>query len=309
MNTKAVVIEAPGTLATRSVALVSPGAEDVVVDVEYSGISTGTERLLWNGTMPQFPGMGYPLVPGYETVGTVVEAGPSSGRNPGDRVFVPGAHSFTDVRSLFGGAAATLVTAGSRTFSCPTSNPAEGALLALAATAFHALRDCDPAPQLIIGHGVLGRLLARLLIARGMPSPVVWEINASRIDGNENYLVCHPDSDEKTYSSICDVSGDSNILDTAIGRLDKGGEVVLAGFYDKPLQFAFPPAFMREARIRVAAEWQPSDMHAVIDLLHGDRLSLANLITHQFDAKQADDAYRCAFSDPTCLKMILNWKH
>ena len=33
-------------------------------------ISTGTERLLWSGRMPPFPGMGYPLVPGYESVGT-----------------------------------------------------------------------------------------------------------------------------------------------------------------------------------------------------------------------------------------------
>jgi bacteriochlorophyllide a dehydrogenase len=30
---------------------------------------------------------------------------------------------------------------------------------------------------------------------------------------------------------------------------------VLAGFYTEPLAFAFPPAFMKEARLRVAAEW------------------------------------------------------
>ena len=46
-----------------------PAADDeIVVDVEFSGISTGTERLLWDGRMPPFPGMGYPLVPGYESV-------------------------------------------------------------------------------------------------------------------------------------------------------------------------------------------------------------------------------------------------
>ena len=50
-------------------------ADDVVVDIEYSGISTGTERLLWTGRMPAFPGMGYPLVPGYESVGRVVGCG------------------------------------------------------------------------------------------------------------------------------------------------------------------------------------------------------------------------------------------
>ena len=47
----------------------------MLVEVDYSGISTGTEKLLFNGRMPAFPGMGYPLVPGYESVGRIVDAG------------------------------------------------------------------------------------------------------------------------------------------------------------------------------------------------------------------------------------------
>ncbi|MFX8102727.1 alcohol dehydrogenase catalytic domain-containing protein, partial [Acinetobacter baumannii] len=68
--------------------------DDVGVEVEYSGISTGTERLIWNGTMPMFPGMGYPLVPGYEAVGRVMAVGPASANWVGQRVFVPGARCF-----------------------------------------------------------------------------------------------------------------------------------------------------------------------------------------------------------------------
>ena len=49
-------------------------------------------------------------------------------------------------------------------------------------------------------------------------------------------------------------------------RLAKGGEVTLAGFYDR-LSFAFPPAFMREARLRIAAEFTPADIAAVIALI------------------------------------------
>jgi 3-hydroxyethyl bacteriochlorophyllide a dehydrogenase len=49
-------------------------------------------------------------------------------------------------------------------------------LLALAATAHHALNLPHlEAPDLIIGHGVLGRLLARLCMLRGGPVPTVWE--------------------------------------------------------------------------------------------------------------------------------------
>jgi bacteriochlorophyllide a dehydrogenase len=69
------------------VALKAPGPGDLVVEIAHSGISTGTEKLFWSGTMPPFPGMGYPLVPGYEAAGEVVEAGADTGfaRRPGLR--------------------------------------------------------------------------------------------------------------------------------------------------------------------------------------------------------------------------------
>jgi bacteriochlorophyllide a dehydrogenase len=93
-----------------------------------------------------------------------------------------------------------------------------------------------------------------------------------------------------------------------IGRLCKGGEIVLAGFYPEGLSFAFPPAFMKEARMRVAAEWVHDDLIAVRALLDSGALSLDGLITHRADAVDAPDAYRTAFEAPDCLKMILNWK-
>ena len=105
------------------------------------------------------------------------------------------------------------------------------------------------------------------------------------------------------------MSGDAALLDTLIARLAPGGEVVLAGFYDAPLSFVFAPAFMREARIRVAAQWQPADLLAVRDLAEAGALSLDGLITHRHDALAADAAYRTAFGDPACLKMILDWRN
>ena len=83
METIAVVLKQPKQVEINRLALTAPTAEDVVVDVAWSGVSTGTERLLWSGRMPAFPGMGYPLVPGYESVGEVVEAGSATDLRPG----------------------------------------------------------------------------------------------------------------------------------------------------------------------------------------------------------------------------------
>jgi len=310
-NTLAVVIGGPERLALDRLALQNPADDDVVVAVEWSGISTGTERLLWSGRMPHFPGMGYPLVPGYESVGRVIAVGCAvSSVRVGERVFVPGARCFGEVRGLFGGAASRLVVPAARVTRVDESLGEHAVLLALAATARHVLAAPHAAPpDLIVGHGVLGRLLARIVIAEGAPPPTVWERNPQRAAGAIGYRVCAPEDDSRRdYRSICDVSGDAKTLDALIGRLAPGGEVVLAGFYTEPMAFNFAPAFMREARMRVAAEWKDSDLAAVMKSLADGRLSLDGLITHREEAQAADRAYRQAFGDADCLKMILDWR-
>jgi 3-hydroxyethyl bacteriochlorophyllide a dehydrogenase len=310
-QTNAIVIDAPERLRVATLPLQSPGAGEVCVAVEWSGISTGTERLLWSGRMPVFPGLGYPLVPGYESVGRIVSVGHGiDTARVGERVFVPGANCFGEVRGLFGGAASHLRVAAHKVLPVEESLGERAILLALAATAQHALAAPSAClPQLIVGHGVLGRLLARLTLAAGGEAPTVWELDARRHSGAQGYRVCHPEDDtRRAYAAIYDVSGDSNILSQLLERLAPQGEIVLAGFYTDPLSLPFVPAFLREARIRVAAEWQPKDLQTVQQHIASGRLSLDGLITHRQPAAAAASAYRLAFSDADCLKMVLDWR-
>jgi 3-hydroxyethyl bacteriochlorophyllide a dehydrogenase len=310
MQANAIVFQQPKSLAIKRLALPDMGATDVQVQVEFSGISTGTERLLWDGSMPAFPGMGYPLVPGYETVGRVVAAGEQATVTVGSRVYVPGSQCFQEARNLFGGSASRLIIPSARAMPIEETLAERGVLFALAATAYHAHSGPGTQqPDLIVGHGVLGRMIARLAVLAGT-KPVVWDTNPARRTGAVGYDVIDPSDDSRrNYKCICDVSGVGALLDDLISRLAPGGEVVLAGFYDAPLSFVFPPAFMREARIRIAAQWSPPDLAAVIALAGEGRLSLDGLITHHHYATQADAAYRTAFGDADCLKMVLDWKH
>lgn len=306
----AVVFEQPGHIQLRAVRLPEPQGTDCVVEVQWTGISTGTERLLWDGRMPPFPGLGYPLVPGYESVGTVIRAGAECVLSEGQRVFVPGSRGFEDVRGLFGGAAKQLVVPAERLIPLPGNMEATGVLLALAATACHTLRRIEDlgAPDLIIGHGALGRLLARTTVAQYGTFPTVWEQQPERRQGG-SYPVTHSGQDERRdYRLICDVSGTPTIIDSAIQHAARGATMVLAGFYAEPIGFDFPAAFMREIDIRISAEWQPEDMQTALKLVLGGDLSLSDIITHDRTAKAAEEAYRTAFSDPNCLKMVLDWR-
>ncbi len=311
MDTSAVLLRGPKDLGLGRLGLSAPGPNDLVVEISHSGISTGTEKLFWSGQMPPFPGMGYPLVPGYESCGEVVEAGCDTGFAVGETIFVPGANCYEGAHGLFGGAARRMVTDADRVVRVDAGLGAEGALLALAATARHAMAGIDrDVPDLIVGHGVLGRLLARLTVACGAPAPTVWEIDESRLAGANGYEVIHPDSDtRRDYRAIYDASGNGSLLNDLVGRIAKGGEIVLAGFYTAPLSFAFPPAFMKEARFRIAAEWNRDDLVATRALIDSGALSLGGLITHTASASDAPAAYATAFEDAACLKMILDWRN
>lgn len=314
MKAKAIVFEAPHSLSVRELELAPMGPRDLEITVAFSGISTGTERLLWEGTMPPFPGLSYPLVPGYETVGTIAKMGAEvTGWAVGDSVFLPGSYAFQGVQNIFGGSGERLVVPHERAVKLDPAWGAKGVLLALAATAHHVFtvgRDNLPLayPDLIIGHGIMGRLLARMVLAAGKPAPVVWETQTIRQKGALGYEVIHPDQDmRKDYRCICDVSGDSGILNRVIPKMAAGGEVVLAGFYKQDLSFAYAPAFMREASIRVAAQWKKHDLDAVVAMFHDGSLPLEGLITHTEKAAHAQRAYEIAFGDPECLKMIVEW--
>ena len=311
MITKAVVMSEPGSLSIQPVDLKSPSKEDVVIKINYSGISTGTEKLFYNGKMPQFPGMGYPLVPGYESTGEVVQAPKDSNLKIGDMVFVPGADCYSgSVKSLFGGSAQMIISSPNRLIKIDSTMGCNGALFALAATARHAIAGFgNKMPDVIVGHGVLGRLLARLVVLAGEKPPIVWETNVLRHSGAAGYEVVLPEHDERSnYNCIFDVSGDSGVLDKLIGRVCRGGEIVLAGFYPERLSFGFPQAFMKEVALRVSAEFLPEDVTTTKLLIEDGSLSFDELISDVFPIEQAEDAYKIAFNKSECLKMVLDWR-
>lgn len=309
MYATAVVFERPGDVAVRRLALRVPGPGDVVVETVASGVSTGTEKMLYQGTMPRFPGMSYPLVPGYETVGTVIQAGPESGHRAGALVFVPGANCYAEAAGLFGANASTLVVPGARVFEIVPALQDNGVLLALAATAHHAVRRAQGPVGLVVGHGVLGRLIARMVLALGFAAPIVWETAAARRTGGQAYPVMYPGEDgDMRYGTAIDASGDATAIDSIITRLRKPAELILAGFYGERVGYAFAPAFMRELTLTIAAEFRPEDVSAVIGLVETGRLSLDGLLTHRATPAQASSAYATAFNDLGCLKMVIDWR-
>ena len=90
IRTPAVVIERPFEAAFRPVALTPKRADTVVAQTLWSAISTGTDMKTYRGE--QHPEQCYyPLVPGYENMGVILEEGSyAPDLKAGDRVYVSG---------------------------------------------------------------------------------------------------------------------------------------------------------------------------------------------------------------------------
>lgn len=313
-HTEAVVIPEPGRVEIQRVALRAPGPDDVVVQTAYTSISAGTERMLLAGQMPH-PMLQLPVVPGYETVGRVVQVGNNVPAEWNGRwVYVGGAHCYEGVNPAWGGQSAALFTAVERVIPLDGVAPRHGVLLALAATALHGidLLNLKPGSRvLVLGQGPVGQLAARFAQNAGAWTAVT-DRSASRLNRAAADQIINVETDnpadviKEPVDVIIEATGAMAPLTAALPLLANGGVILLLGYY-QTLQLPYMPLFLKEARLLTAKEWAPGDLLRCRDQIAAGQLDVSPLLTHERPISEVADAYEVALNDLDCLKLVLNW--
>lgn len=319
MNAKAIVIPEPNSVELREVQLTEPGADDVVVQTFYTSISAGTERMLLGGRLPH-PMLSFPVVPGYESVGRVAQAGANVPPELlGQWVYIGGARCFVDVNPAWGGQSSVLIADYRRVVPLNSVEPHQGVLLALAATALHGvdlLGDAEHASgtqrrALVLGQGPVGQIAARLLRRQGT-WVAVSDRDAGRLErSSADLATLAGDTPLKEalgepVHTIIEATGSMAALADALPALAEGGTVLLLGYYDE-LRLPYMPLFLKQARLLTAREWAPGDLVRCRDMIADSTLDLRGLITHTLPVAQVSAAYQTALNDPACLKLLLEW--
>ena len=144
----------------------------------------------------------------------------NNGFAEGDLVFVPGANCYKDVKGLFGGAAARIVLPAARAVKL------EGITDESSASSSHSppprimrwWARCGCLPQLVVGHGLLGRLIARVTMALGGEGAdrVGNPGRAPRRCRRLHRWSRRSRTQRRDYATICDASGAAGLLDTLI---------------------------------------------------------------------------------------------
>jgi threonine dehydrogenase-like Zn-dependent dehydrogenase len=306
---------APRCVEIRELATPRPAAGEFLVRTLYSGISGGTERLVYRGEVPAELGLddtidalggtfSYPFAYGYACVGQVAESGQT--------VF-----AFHPHQDVFAARAGELIP-------LPAIDPAAATLFPLVETALQVTLDAGAGYRervIVLGAGVLGLLTALLLQRSGwrtlIAEPQPWRRDRASSLG---VTAAAPEElAEQKVPLVIDASGNPDAPAMGLNMLAHEGTLLIASWFGaNPVVLPLGGAFHRRrltirstqvstVPARLSATWTRSKRRQeTVELLA--ELPLAQLCTHVFAFSQAAEAFKAVDKGtPGLMHAVLNY--
>lgn len=320
----------PGVVGVRDELIPEPGSNQVLVRTLLSGISSGTEMLIYQGYFPDslilddeieaISGEAtYPLRYGYSTVGEIIADGDERSTEwIGKQVFSfqpHVSHYVADKESL------QLIPEG--------VSLEDAIFLPNMETAVNFLMDGSPLigeKVIVLGQGVVGLLTTALLALYPLSNLVTFDryqmrretslelgaqysLNPINIKEIEQLRAELDNQGSKGADLVFELSGAPSGLDQAIELCGYDGRIIVGSFYGtKKAQLDLGGWFHR-SRIKIissqvssinpdfSGRWDKSRRFELAwDLI--ERVQPARLITHKFSIQDAADAYRLLADNP-----------
>ncbi len=305
----------PEKIEIREYELASLAPDEVLVRTKVSGISAGTEMLVYRGQLPEdaaldvsikaFEGLNgsYPMPYGYACVGLVEETGSALDKNvKGKKVFAFQPHASYFICKL-----------DQLIFLPDEISEEAGTFLANMETAVNFVIDGAVKEQenvAIIGLGVVGQLLNALL--NQLPVNGIMAIDtikarrdlAAKEEFTSSFVTDGKElpEPENGFDLIFEISGNPDALNLAIQLSNFAGRIIIGSWYgNKTAQINLGHAFHRN-RLKIissqvstispehALEWtKEKRLQKAMDLI--SELNVEKYISHRLPFFQADEAY------------------
>jgi len=318
---RAVSFEAAGEVAVRELPEPVAGPGEALVAPRYVGLC-GTDLELLEGTMPYFAegAAWYPLQPGHEVAGVVVEA-PEGAPGPGTPVLlnpIAGCGACDACRAgwvaqcprlrtigvrdgMPGGAAELLAIPAANLLELPAGlSPRDAVLAEPGVTALAAIRSAGVRAgmrALVVGAGTLGAIAAQILRHEGAEvdvliveperRPFVESLGARAVERAQ----------PRGYDVVLEFAGAAAAVRAAIDAVVPGGTVALAGVQPGPVDGVDVNAIVLSG-LTVCGVTLPSDFPAMLELLASGAVAVDPLLERVYALEEAADAY-ARLSDQT----------
>ncbi len=334
---KAMVLERPKLLKMHDVERPAVARGDVLIKVSYSGIC-GTDLKIYDGGMPAK----YPLIPGHEITGVIVEGEGAGGLKPGTRVIVDptvfcgvcfhcriGQTHLCPEGELIGrernGGFAEYVTAPKvNVFPQPDEvNDRQAAFIQVFSTCVHAQRLAPIFPGqsvVVLGLGVTGQLHVQMAKAASA-GPVIgitrsaWKRELAEKFGADITLDAAKDTKKQVLAAtgglgadlVIETVGKVTSLANAIDLVRIGGRLVPFGIYTETRgELSFYDFYYKELQIICGRASKGEAFPASIELVRRGVVDLEPLITHVLPLSDLESALQMlAAEDAGRMKVIL----
>lgn len=311
---KALLLEGPGRLVPAELPRFELRAGQVRVRVRRVGVC-GSD---YKSIAGKLPFTRFPIVPGHEASGEVLEAFPPSPWRPGDRVllhpilcdrsdpaFARGAVHHSDTTEVLGvvsrhGAYAEEVVVEDYMLRRipPSMDEETAAMVEPAAVALHACRRGGLAPGervLVFGAGNIGLLVIQAAKALGAARVVVTDLVAPKLElarrlGADEALDVRqgfPSARwEKQFDLVIDGVADQCSIQDGLAACARGGRIVAYGVPPGEIAFPLKTAFSKDAGL-IPCRLYGADFEPAIRLVAEERIRVKELITHRVRLQEA----------------------
>jgi bacteriochlorophyllide a dehydrogenase len=328
------VAEAAYKVVYRSVEVPDPGPEDIVVAVDYSWISNGTEgsfvrgeRIGGDTPRTESDPMPFPHISGYQKTGSVVAVGPAVKpeiARIGDAVFA----TVSKVAGMFydhAGHISPAVTHQSQIYRLPEgADPIDYCGLVLTQVGYNVGMSCEVQPgdyAVVIGDGMVGHWSAQTLQSRGAHVMLVGR-HAERLglfdprDGgctvNEtavDVVEAVKDWARKGIAVVADTVGSIDSVYALMPMMKHRGWIVSAGFYGSQGQIDIQRLRIKELRLSAPSGWAKVRLQETMDLISNGHIKTRHLISEVVPVELAGQAFQRILSkEPGLLGVVLDWR-
>ncbi|MDR1281521.1 MAG: zinc-binding dehydrogenase [Opitutaceae bacterium] len=340
---RAIVFPKPFEVELRDIKLPVQGEWDLTVELEASAISIGTERWALTGKRPEGD-VTFPCIPGYLSVGKIVDAG-SSARTRfaiGERVnfVVASLPEGYGGNWMCGHLTPAIVNVDPAKLSVYAGNPyvekvpagLSGEEAALAGLSAVACRGIDMAgigahqtinnPKIVVlGQGVIGHAAAQICRLRGacviaadvMPARIALSRQYATdtvVNSKEENLLerVMEFTNGKGADIVIDTTGSMAVVAQIPDMLALFGTIVFQGWYPPPNTMNFHNLQLKFARTVYPCCHSGDAVSRCMTWMQTGKLNLKPLITHRFNPGQAREAYDLILNRPEeTMGIVFDW--
>lgn len=328
---QAVIFPEPNRVIVDEVDIPELTSTDVLVEIEYTSISNGTERWCLTGQM-NLPGeapLAFPHVPGYQGAGVVREIGKEViDLKPGDRVFSRNCRQPDRwMGSWWGGHVRFHVADCQSVIKLPEAvSTREAASLLVAQVGFNGASKPHVQPgdvAVVIGAGLVGQYAGQTLRHRGayvimsdlqeprLEKAVQYSADEVFNSTNKDFAAFIRDRHPEGVAIALEAAGSNKTVRMAIESLSNGGQLILNAFYPQSdslldwhwLRTKEITTYCPNSRTRTRLE-------NTLGLIEQGHIKVKELITHNVDYCDVPDAYQMLL-DPSAdiLGITINWQN